>query len=671
MTTQKNHPAAGQPDSFDRYPGYYGSDLELTYTPQRSVFTLWAPTADKVRLNLYASGEGGEPEERLEMRPSDDGTWRVAAERDLKGTFYTFQIEKEGKWLDETPGIWAKAVGVNGDRAAVIDLRETDPEGWEADRAPELKMYSDIILYELHHRDFSVAPDSGIENKGKFLALTETGTKTPQGEASGLDHLKELGVTHIHILPSFDYATVDEARLNDKTYNWGYDPKNYNVPEGSYSTDPADPAARIREFKQMVQSLHRNGMRIVLDVVYNHTASVEHSNFNLTVPGYFYRHNADGSYSDASGCGNETASERAMVRHYIVESVKFWAKEYHIDGFRFDLMGIHDIETMNRIREELSKIDPTIFIYGEGWLAADSPLPPEKRAVRDHVGQMEGIAVFCDDFRDAVRGSTFDEHACGYASGNIGGHYEPVKFGIVGATQHPQVDYNGLLYSSVPYAAAPSQAVNFVASHDGYTVIDKLRALRHGQPCRRGAAPDRQTDTHHPAHGAGRSLHPRRRGDDAGQAGRTEQLPLARCRQPNRLGAESRTPRAVRLHPATDRPAQSASGVPHPDGRRAAAVAPVPRHGRFGRDRLYFGRTRQRRCVERDTGGLQRQSPSGRIPDSRSGADRGLPRRPDRSRQPRASLRRGRPHGPLLGAYRILRIISRKFILRGTNFVLH
>ncbi len=225
----------------------------------------------------------------------------------------------------------------------------------------------------------------------------------------------------------------------------------------------------------MVQSLHRNGMRIVLDVVYNHTASVEHSNFNLTVPGYFYRQNADGSYSDASGCGNETASEREMVRHYIVESVKFWAQEYHIDGFRFDLMGIHDIETMNRIREELSKIDPTIFIYGEGWLAADSPLPPEKRAVRDHVGQMEGIAVFCDDFRDAVRGSTFDEQAAGYASGNIVGHYEPVKFGIAGATQHPQVDYNGLLYSSVPYASAPSQAVNFVASHDGYTVIDKLR----------------------------------------------------------------------------------------------------------------------------------------------------------------------------------------------------
>lgn len=475
MENIKNHPAPDQLDSFDKYPPYYGQDLELAYTPQRSVFTLWAPTASKTRLNIYSSGEGGNPEEQLEMEPSDDGTWRIAIERDLNGSFYTFQIEKEGKWLAETPGIWAKAVGINGDRAAVIDWNQTNPEGWESDRAPELKMYSDIILYELHHRDFSIAPDSGIRNKGKFLALTETGTKTPEGQASGLDHLKELGVTHIHILPSFDYATVDETRLADKTYNWGYDPKNYNVPEGSYSTDPANPVTRIREFKEMVKSLHRNGMRVVLDVVYNHTASVDRSNFNLTVPGYFYRQNADGSYSDASGCGNETASEREMVRHYIVESVKFWAQEYHIDGFRFDLMGIHDIETMNRIREELSKIDPTIFIYGEGWLAADSPLPPEKRAVRDHVGQMEGIAVFCDDFRDAVRGSTFDEQAAGYASGNIVGHYEPVKFGIAGATQHPQVDYNGLLYSSVPYASAPSQAVNFVASHDGYTVIDKLR----------------------------------------------------------------------------------------------------------------------------------------------------------------------------------------------------
>lgn len=475
MEEIKNHPSADQLDSFDKYPGYYGNDLELVYKPEQSIFTLWAPTASKARLNLYAAGEGGEPEEQIEMNMADDGTWRINVDRDLKGKFYTFQIEKDGEWLEETPGIWAKAVGINGNRAAVIDWNETNPEGWESDQSPELKMYSDIILYELHHRDFSIAPDSGVTNKGKFLALTETGTKTPEGHASGIDHLKELGVTHIHILPSFDFATVDEKKLDENQYNWGYDPKNYNVPDGSYSTDPANPVTRIREFKEMVKSLHENGLRVVFDVVYNHTASTDHSNFNLTVPGYFYRQNPDGSYSNGSGCGNETASEREMVRRYIIESVKFWATEYHIDGFRFDLMGIHDIETMNRLREELMKINPTIFVYGEGWLADNSPLPLEQRAVKDNVSQMEGIAVFCDDFRDGLKGSTFDEQSPGYASGNINGNFEPVKFGIVGATEHPQVDYNGLLYSSWPYAAAPSQVVNFVSCHDGYTLVDKLK----------------------------------------------------------------------------------------------------------------------------------------------------------------------------------------------------
>lgn len=475
METLTDHPSTERLDSYDKYPSYYGSDLELVYTPEQSVFTLWAPSADRVRLNLYASGEGGDPEEHVEMEKAGYGTWRVHIDRDLKGSFYTFQIEKNGKWLNETPGIWAKAVGINGNRAAVIDWNETNPEGWESDRSPELKMYSDIILYELHHRDFSIAPDSGIENKGKFLALTETGTKTPEGEATGLDHLKELGVTHIHILPSFDFATVDETRLDENRYNWGYDPKNYNVPDGSYSTDPANPVVRIREFKEMVKSLHQNGFRIVLDVVYNHTASTDHSNFDLTVPGYFYRQNADGSYSNASGCGNETASEREMVRHYIIESVKFWAREYHIDGFRFDLMGIHDIETMNRLRSELLEIDPTIFVYGEGWVAADSPLPFEQRAVKENVEQMEGIGVFNDEFRDGLKGSTFDEQEPGYASGNINGHFEPVKYGIVGGTDHPQVDYGGLLYCNAPYAGAPSQMINFVSCHDGYTLVDKLK----------------------------------------------------------------------------------------------------------------------------------------------------------------------------------------------------
>lgn len=475
METLTDHPSTERLDSYDKYPSYYGSDLELVYTPEQSVFTLWAPSADRVRLNLYASGEGGDPEEHVEMEKAGYGTWRIHIDRDLKGSFYTFQIEKNGKWLNETPGIWAKAVGINGNRAAVIDWNETNPEGWESDRSPELKMYSDIILYELHHRDFSIAPDSGIENKGKFLALTETGTKTPEGEATGLDHLKELGVTHIHILPSFDFATVDETRLDENRYNWGYDPKNYNVPDGSYSTDPANPVVRIREFKEMVKSLHQNGFRIVLDVVYNHTASTDHSNFDLTVPGYFYRQNADGSYSNASGCGNETASEREMVRHYIIESVKFWAREYHIDGFRFDLMGIHDIETMNHLRSELLEIDPTIFVYGEGWVAADSPLPFEQRAVKENVGQMEGIGVFNDEFRDGLKGSTFDEQEPGYASGNINGHFEPVKYGIVGGTDHPQVDYGGLLYCNAPYAGAPSQMINFVSCHDGYTLVDKLK----------------------------------------------------------------------------------------------------------------------------------------------------------------------------------------------------
>lgn len=475
METIRNHPSADSLNSFDQYPPYYGSDLELVYTPERSVFTLWAPSAEQARLNLYSSGDEGEPEERLDMNMADDGTWRIPIERDLKGSFYTFQIKKEGDWLEETPGIWAKAVGVNGNRAAVIDWDETNPEGWDSDRSPELKMYSDIIIYELHHRDFSISHNSGIEHKGKFLALTETGTKTPEGDSSGLDHLKELGVTHIHILPSFDFATVDETRLEDNDYNWGYDPKNYNVPDGSYSTNPADPAVRIREFKEMVKALHQNGFRIVMDVVYNHTASTDHSNFNLTVPGYFYRQNPDGTYSNASGCGNETASEREMVRHYIIESVKFWAKEYHIDGFRFDLMGIHDIETMNRLRGELLKIDPTIFVYGEGWLAADSPLPPEQRATKENVGQMEGIAVFNDEFRDGLKGSTFDEHEPGYAAGNINGHFEPVKYGLVGGSMHPQVDYGGLLYCDAPYAGAPSQMINFVSCHDGYTLVDKLR----------------------------------------------------------------------------------------------------------------------------------------------------------------------------------------------------
>ena len=468
MRELKNHPSADQLDSYDKYPCYYGDDLELVYTPKQSVFTLWAPSAGNVRLNLYSSGEGGKPEEQIEMEMADDGVWRTRVNRDLKGSFYTFQIEKDGKWLDETPGIWAKAVGINGNRAAVIDWNATNPEGWESDRAPELKMYSDIILYELHHRDFSIDPDSGIEYKGKFLALTEPGTQTPDGQSTGIDHLKELGVTHIHILPSFDFSTIDETSLEENSYNWGYDPKNYNVPDGSYSTDPANPVARIREFKEMVKSLHEKGFRIVLDVVYNHTASTEHSNFNLTVPGYFYRHNSDGSYSNASGCGNETASEREMVRRYIIESVKFWAKEYHIDGFRFDLMALHDTETMNAIRTALNRMPrgEEILVYGEPWKAAASAMqegyfPSDKQ----NIGRlMDGISMFCDDTRDSIKGSVFIAAEGGYVNGK-----ERLSAGILSAT-------DGWMDGKGAYEPRnASQLIPYVSAHDNYTLWDKLK----------------------------------------------------------------------------------------------------------------------------------------------------------------------------------------------------
>lgn len=461
--------------SYEEYPLYEGNDMELVYAPHQSAFTLWAPTAREVRLNLYETGQGGNPVKQLTMKKSENGTWRTTVGEDLKGFFYTFQIRTPSGWLDETPGIWAKAVGINGNRAAIIDWAATDPEGWAEDKAPALARFTDIIIYEMHHRDFSVAPNSGITHKGKFLALTEEGTVGPEGAATGIDHLKELGVTHVHLLPSFDFASVDESRPEDNRYNWGYDPKNYNVPEGSYASRPEDPAARIREFKQMVQSLHRAGIRVIMDVVYNHTFVADGSNFELTAPGYFYRHNPDGTYSDASGCGNETASEREMVRRYIVESVKFWANEYHVDGFRFDLMGIHDLETMNRVKTELAAIDPSIFVYGEGWAAGDSPLAVERRAVKVNAPALKEVAVFSDDLRDALKGSVFEAKEAGFASGVVEGNTESVKFGIVGAVRHPQIDYDQVLYCKAPYANQPTQVINYVSCHDDLCLVDKLR----------------------------------------------------------------------------------------------------------------------------------------------------------------------------------------------------
>lgn len=369
----------------------------------------------------------------------------------------------------------AKAVGVNGKRAAVIDLRSTDPEGWANDVRPLLKDYADIIVYEMHHRDFSLDSVSGIRNKGKFLALTELGTTTSQGEKTGIDHLKELGVTHVHILPSYDYASVDESKPDKAQYNWGYDPQNYNVPDGSYSTDPYKPDVRIKEFKQMVQALHKAGIRVVLDVVYNHTFNTEESNFERTVPGYFYRQTKDGKPANGSGCGNETASDRAMMRKYMVESVLYWINEYHIDGFRFDLMGIHDIETMNEIRAAVDKIDPSIFIYGEGWAASAPQLDQEELAMKANIYKMPRIAAFSDEMRDGLRGGWDDDRKGAFLIGQPG-HEMSIKFGLVGAVKHPQVINDSVNYSKEPWALQPTQMISYVSCHDDMCLADRLKA---------------------------------------------------------------------------------------------------------------------------------------------------------------------------------------------------
>lgn len=460
---------------FANYPTYSDTDLGLTTDSTGTHFKLWSPKAQKVCVNLYDNGRGGKPFKTIDLtlNPSN-GVWSGSTGESLYDKYYTFRVLQNDKWLDETPGVWAKAVGVGGKRAAIIDLAATNPDGWETDRGPDVKNFSDVIIYEMHHRDLSMHPSSGIANKGKFLALTEHETTSPQGESTGIDHLKELGVTHVHILPSYDFNSVDETNLPANQYNWGYDPQNYNVPEGSYSTNPSDPATRVREMKEMIKALHDAGIGVVMDVVYNHTAENEGSNFSLTAPGYYYRHREDGSWSDASGCGNETASDHKQMANFIVNSVKYWAEEYHIDGFRFDLMAIHDTETMNRIAAELKTIRPDIFVYGEGWTAGDSPLPPEQRALKENVSKMQNIAVFSDDLRDAVKGHYSNAADRGFASGKPGNE-ETVKIGIVAATPHPQVDYSKGNNSKFAYASSPQMIVNYVSCHDDLTLTDKLR----------------------------------------------------------------------------------------------------------------------------------------------------------------------------------------------------
>lgn len=472
--------AADMETVFATLPSYAGEDLELVADNSGARFRLWSPQADAAKVYIYPTDRNSAPIDSISLSKSDSGTWSGAVDRNLIGKFYTFRVKHNGNWLKETPGVWAKAVGTNGERAAIIDFAATNPDGWEKDHGPSVKNISDAVIYEMHHRDFSMHPSSGIVNKGKFLALTEEGTRSMLGDKTGIDHLKELGVTHVHILPSYDYNSVDETQLPSNQYNWGYDPFNYNAPEGSYSTNPADPTARVKEMKRMVKALHDAGIGVVMDVVYNHTSLNDDSNFSLTAPGYYYRHRPDGSYSDASACGNETASERQQMRNFIVNSVKYWAKEYHIDGFRFDLMAIHDTETMNEVTKALKEINPSIFVYGEGWTAGDSPLPVERRALKENVSKMPDVAVFSDDIRDAVKGHYSNALDRGFATGKPGLE-ETVKIGIVAATDHPQVDFKRGNNSKFPYASAPTQIINYVSCHDDLTLTDKLHKSLEGE----------------------------------------------------------------------------------------------------------------------------------------------------------------------------------------------
>ncbi|MCD5415067.1 MAG: type I pullulanase, partial [Clostridiales bacterium] len=462
-------------DFYDKFH-YYGDDLGATYSKENTIFRVWAPTATGINLLLYEEGYGGELKQRIEMKRDIKGTWLLQVDGDLHGVFYTYEVHVNGA-INEVVDKYAKAVGVDGRRGMVVDLSKTNPPGWENLQRPPLENFVDAVIWELHVRDLSMNENSGITNKGKFLGIIEEGTRSPEGKKTGLDHMLELGINHLHLLPVFDFRSIDETNAYDvaNVFNWGYDPLNYNVPEGTFSTDPWCGVTRIKEFKKMVQGLNENGIRVIMDVVYNHTGYTANSHLNLLVPGYFYRFRPDGSFSDGSACGNELADERSMVRKMIIDSVVFWATEYKIDGFRFDLMGLHDIETMNEIRKALDKIDPSIIIYGEGWAAGSTPLPSYRQALKVNMPRMPRIAAFSDDIRDGIKGNVFDAEAPGFVNGGLG-FEDSIKFGIVASTKHDQINYAAVNYSNAPWAMGPEQAITYASSHDNHTLWDKLYA---------------------------------------------------------------------------------------------------------------------------------------------------------------------------------------------------
>ncbi len=460
------------PKSFDDYPVYKGKDLGLTKQSDGWSLKVWSPVASEMKIHFYTEGDGDNRVDSDNLQKGENGIWSIEIEEPA-GPFYTFQARIENEWKAEVVDPYVKLVGVNGKRGYFGLPSDVDPPGWDQDAGPVTRNIVDVTIYELHVRDLSMDESSGISNKGKFLGFTEAGTTTKNGIKTGLAHLKELGVTHIHLLPSFDYRSIDESSLEKNIFNWGYDPQNYNVPEGSYATDPFDPMARVREFKMLVKALHENGIGVILDVVYNHTGPTEGSLFNQLVPKYYYRLWEDGSFSDAAACNNETASERPMFRKFMIESMRYWVEEYHIDGFRVDLMGIHDIETMNLITGELEKINPSVFVYGEGWTASASPLPDSLRALKGNTYMLDRVSAFSDDLRDGIKGHWATKEDRGFVTGKVG-IKETIKFGIVGSTDHPQVNYDNINYSDHPWAREPWQTMNYVSCHDDLTLWDKL-----------------------------------------------------------------------------------------------------------------------------------------------------------------------------------------------------
>lgn len=450
------------------YEVYTGNDLGAVYSPKMTRFKVWAPEAESVKLNLYKQGEGDNLIEQHIMKKSANGTYVFEKQGDCNGIYYTYTVVNHGE-EQEAVDPYTKAAGVNGQRGMVINLAKINPQGFEMDGYRNPEHITDAIIYEGSVRDFTMDESSGVFHNGKFLGLTEANTTNHFGEATALDYISGLGVTHVQILPAFDFETVDEKNQKAQ-YNWGYDPDNYNVPEGSYAVSPYDGAVRIQEMKQMVLALHSRGIGVIMDVVFNHTYRRDDSNLQKIVPGYYYRSDETG-YTNGSGCGNEVASDRPMVQKLIVDSLIYWAKEYHIDGFRFDLMGVLDIDTMNVIAERLKEIRPDIYLYGEGWNGGPSSLAEEKRAFKASAKKMPGIGMFNDDIRDTIKGSVFYDDHLGFVNG--GTHLEnALRYGITGAVAHPQVDYDA--YGSKPWAKEPGQSINYVSCHDNYTLWDKL-----------------------------------------------------------------------------------------------------------------------------------------------------------------------------------------------------